>query len=71
MSSDRLSEHLVSNNERGYSSIYSLERCCWFLVLLGFFTQVNSKYAFPSYNLSLGFWGVYCTISKNGRATLG
>ena len=48
-----------------------LERTSWLLVLVGMFTQVSAEYAFPSYNVALGFWGAYCAFGKHGRATFG
>ena len=35
------------------------------------FFKVTASYAFPSYNIALGFWGAYCSFSKHGRATFG
>jgi len=49
----------------------SLERVSWFLVVVGMLTEVSSEYAFPSYNVALGFWGAYSSFSKHGRATFG
>tara|TARA_A100001035_G_scaffold186734_1_gene148879 strand:+ start:456 stop:911 length:456 start_codon:yes stop_codon:yes gene_type:complete len=46
-----------------------VERISWLLVLLGMLTQVSTVYAFPSYNVILGFWGAYCSFGKHGRAT--
>ena len=48
-----------------------LERVSWLMVLLGMLTQVSTVYAFPSYNLILGFWGAYCAFSRKGRACFG
>ena len=48
-----------------------VERTSWLMVLLGMLTQVSTVYAFPSYNLILGFWGAYCAFSKKGRACFG
>jgi hypothetical protein len=48
-----------------------LERVSWLMVLLGMLTQVSTVYAFPSYNIILGFWGAYCAFGKQGRATFG
>jgi hypothetical protein len=48
-----------------------LERSCWLLVLTGMLTQVSAEYAFPSYNVAIGFWGTYCAFGKHGRATFG
>jgi len=49
----------------------SLERASWFLVIIGMLTEISSEYAFPSYNVALGFWGAYSSFSKHGRATFG
>ena len=48
-----------------------LERTSWSLVFFGLLTQVSSEFAFPSYNIILGFWGAYCSFSRHGRATFG
>lgn len=40
-------------------------------VIFFFFFEVTASYAFPSYNIALGFWGAYCSFSKHGRATFG
>lgn len=48
-----------------------LERSSWSLVFFGLLTQVSSEFAFPSYNVILGFWGAYCSFSRHGRATFG
>ncbi len=48
-----------------------LERSSWILVILGMMTQVSTEYAFPSYNVALGFWGAYCSFCRHGRATFG
>lgn len=32
---------------------------------------MSSKVSFPSYNIALGFWGLYSAFSKQGRATFG
>lgn len=32
---------------------------------------VSTDYAFPSYNIALGFWAAYSAFSKHGRATFG
>ncbi len=48
-----------------------LERIGWIICLIGMVTQMNADYAFPSYNILLGFWAVYCSFSKNGRAIFG
>lgn len=37
-------------------------------VNLKMFIVVSSATAFPSYNIAIGFWGVYCAFSKHGRA---
>lgn len=50
---------------------YQLERISWFTVLVSMLTQLDSQHAFPSYNVVLGFWGVYCAFNKQGRATFG
>ena len=47
----------------------SLERTSWILVFFGLLTQLSADYAFPSYNVVIGFWGAYCSFSKHGRAT--
>lgn len=31
-------------------------------------TVVSSSVSFPSYNIAIGFWGVYCAFAKHGRA---
>ena len=46
-----------------------LERASWSLVFFGLLTQVSSEFAFPSYNVVLGFWGAYCSFARHGRAT--
>ncbi len=38
-------------------------------MLLGMLTQVSTVYAFPSYNVIVGFWGAYCSFGRHGRAT--
>ena len=48
-----------------------LERTSWLLVFTGMLTQVSAEYAFPSYNVVIGFWGAYCAFGKHGRATFG
>lgn len=48
-----------------------VERCGWLQVLFGILTSVSAEYAFPSYNVALGFWAVYCAYTKHGRATFG
>lgn len=48
-----------------------VERISWILAFWGMLTQVCAEYAFPSYNVVLGFWGAYCSFSKHGRATFG
>jgi hypothetical protein len=48
-----------------------LERACWTLVGLSMLTQLSSTVLFPSYNIALGFWGLYAAFSKQGRATFG
>lgn len=48
-----------------------LERSSWLLVFIGMMTQVSTEYAFPSYNVVLGFWGAYCAFGRHGRATFG
>lgn len=48
-----------------------LERVSWILVFLGMMTQISTEYAFPSYNVTLGFWGTYCAFGRHGRATFG
>ena len=48
-----------------------VERIAWTQVFFGMLTQISSEYAFPSYNVVLGFWGAYCAFSKHGRATFG
>lgn len=48
-----------------------LERSSWLLVFAAMMTQVSAEYAFPSYNVILGFWGAYCAFGKHGRATFG
>jgi hypothetical protein len=50
---------------------YQLERASWALVGISMLTQVSSKVSFPSYNIALGFWGLYSAFSKQGRATFG
>jgi len=57
------------NITKNYSN--QLERASWFLTLFGMMTQLSSEVAFPSYNVALGFWGAYCSYSRNGRATFG
>ena len=47
----------------------SLERTSWILVFFGLLTQLSADFAFPSYNVVIGFWGAYCSFSKHGRAT--
>ena len=44
-----------------------LTPCCSYLCKMQMFSQV-SYMAVPSYNFPLGFWGCYCSYSKNGRA---
>ena len=34
-------------------------------------TQISTEYAFPSYNVALGFWGVHCSYGCHGRSTFG
>ena len=46
-----------------------LERSSWLLVFVGMLTQVSAEYAFPSYNVVIGFWGAYCAFGRHGRAT--
>ena len=48
-----------------------VERCSWILVFFGMMTQISTEYAFPSYNVVLGFWGAHCSFVKHGRATFG
>ncbi len=48
-----------------------LERTSWTLVFFSMLTQVSTEYAFPSYNIALGFWGVHCAFSTHGRSTFG
>lgn len=48
-----------------------MERTAWLQVFLGMLTQLSAEYSLPSYNVVLGFWGVYCVHSKHGRATFG
>ncbi len=48
-----------------------LERSSWTLVFFGMMTQVSTEYAFPSYNVALGFWGAHCAFSCHGRSTFG
>lgn len=48
-----------------------VERTAWLQILFGILTQVSAEVAFPSYNVVLGFWGVYAAINKHGRATFG
>eukprot|EP01032_Pedospumella_encystans_P024482 gene24482-27689_t len=47
----------------------ALERAAWFLVIFGMLSEISTDYAFPSYNIALGFWGAYSVFSKHGRAT--
>ena len=49
----------------------NLERASWSLVFAGMLTQLSTEYAFPSYNVALGFWGAYCAFGRQGRATFG
>jgi hypothetical protein len=48
-----------------------VERSAWTLVFFSMMTQVSTEYAFPSYNIALGFWGAHCAFSTHGRATFG
>lgn len=48
-----------------------LERSSWTLVFFGMMTQVSTEYAFPSYNVALGFWGAHCSYGCHGRSTFG
>ena len=38
-----------------YSS--NLERSSWLLVFFGLMTQISTEFSFPSYNVTLAFWG--------------
>mmetsp|Transcript_23751 Transcript_23751/g.21615 ORF Transcript_23751/g.21615 Transcript_23751/m.21615 type:complete len:187 (+) Transcript_23751:34-594(+) len=49
----------------------NVERSSWLLLLFSMLTQISSIYSFPSYNIALGFWGVYCSFTRHGRATFG
>ena len=53
----------------GFSSY--VERTAWLQVFFGLLTQMSAEYSFPSYNVVLGFWGVYAALTKHGRATFG
>jgi len=46
-----------------------LERTGWILVTFGMLSQVSTEYAFPSYNVALGFWAAYCVLGKTGKGT--
>ena len=46
-----------------------VERSSWLLIFFGMLSQISTEYAFPSYNVVLGFWGAYCAFSKQARAT--
>ena len=39
-----------------YSS--NLERSSWLLVFFGLMTQISTEFSFPSYNVTLAFWGM-------------
>ena len=47
-----------------------MERLGWLLAFFAMLTQVG-RFAFPSYNVVLGFWGVYSAFTRHGRATFG
>lgn len=47
-----------------------LERICWILSIFAMLTQIG-RFSFPSYNVVLGFWGVYSAFTKHGRAAFG
>lgn len=49
----------------------SLERMSWFLALVGMLSELNGGFSSPSYNLSLGLFGVYCSISQFGKTVFG
>ena len=55
-----MDRNLVSTNAD------SLERYSWLIVFIGLILP-----SLPSYNIAIGFWGVYCSYSKHGRATFG
>ena len=44
-----------------------VERSSWLLIFFGMLSQISTEYAFPSYNVVLGFWGAYCAFSKQAR----
>ena len=48
-----------------------IERESWCQLFLSMLTQLNAQAAFPSYNVVLALWGVYCGHARNGRALLG
>ncbi|CAN0056613.1 unnamed protein product [Ascophyllum nodosum] len=47
----------------------SAERIAWAQVFLSLLTQASSLAKFPSYNVVLGFWGLYSVFSKSLQAT--
>jgi hypothetical protein len=47
-----------------------VEKTGWLQVAFGMLSM-STTVGMPSYNVALGFWGVYCAFSKNGRAVFG
>ncbi|CAM9928944.1 unnamed protein product [Discosporangium mesarthrocarpum] len=50
-------------------SLKSVERTAWVQIFFSLLTQASSLAAFPSYNVVLGFWGLYCVFTRSLQAT--
>jgi hypothetical protein len=46
----------------------NIERSAWFQVILAVLTQLNAEASFPSYNVVLGFWGLYVAFTRSFQA---